>query len=120
MHTAVFTPALPTIISEYDPPPFAVSAQPSSTALDIAYGGTGVILGTVRKFDDPNFVPVSRRVRLYDEIGRQFIREVWSDSVTGDFAFTDLNPVYPYTVVTYDYENNYRALTVDRVFASTP
>lgn len=120
MHTAVFTPALPTIISEYDPPPFAVSAQPSSTALDIAYGGTGVILGNVKKSATPLNQPLRRRVRLYDEIGRLFIRETWSDAVTGDFAFTDLNPVYPYTLITYDFENNYRALTVDRVFASTP
>ena len=56
-------------------------------------------------------------MRLYDENGRQFIREVWSDAVTGEFVFTELNPAYAYTVVTYDYENNYRALTVDKVVA---
>jgi len=105
----------PTRISEYTPPATVTSQiAPAPNRIDIAYGGTATVAGTVKKV--PN-VPLRRRVRLYDENGRQFIREVWSDAVTGEFVFTELNPAYAYTVVTYDYENNYRALTVDKVVA---
>lgn len=111
-------PQPPTRISEYTPPATVTSklAEPPNR-IDIAYGGTAIVTGTVKRKADPANVPLRRRVRLYDEIGRQFIREVWSDAVTGEFVFENLNPAYPYTVITYDYENNYRALTVDKVVA---
>lgn len=117
MHTAVFTPALPTLISEYAPPPFAITQPPQASLLDWTHGGVGMITGTVRKFDDPNFVPVSRRVRLYDERGRMLARETWSDPVTGAFTFSGIRTDIPWTAMAYDHTGHYRALIIDRLEA---
>ena len=106
----------PTRISEYTPPATVTSKPaPAPNRIDIAYGGTATVAGTVKRKADPANVPLRRRVRLYDENGRQFIREVWSDAVTGVFAFENLNPAYAYTAMTYDHENIYRALVIDNL-----
>lgn len=83
--------------------------------LDLQDGGTVSVTGTVKRKGDPVDVPLRRRVRLYNESDRRFVRETWSDAVTGAFVFPDLKAGAVYTAMAYDHENNYRALVIDNI-----
>jgi hypothetical protein len=108
--------AAPTTISEYPVPAFSIkSAEP--LPLDLTDGGTATITGTVKRYDDPAFVPVARRVRLYNEQGRYMARETWSDPVTGVFTFSGILKGPKYTAMAYDHLGQYRALIIDGVDA---
>jgi len=138
LYTANFTPRTSPISHAFDPQPIRHTDRQQTTRISafpplptvgtrtaqgkrvLYYGGPGRIVGTVRRRGEPAHVPVRRRVRLYCEIGRQLVAETWSDAVTGAYAFTDLNVHYPYTLITYDHEQQFRALTADRVMAVIP
>lgn len=57
--------------------------------------------GTVKKDGTPD-VPVRRRVRLVDQATGRFIRETWSEAVTGAYAFNYIAPGV-YTVYALDH-----------------
>lgn len=61
--------------------------------------------GTVKKDGTPD-VPVRRRVRLIDQATGKFIRETWSDAVTGAYAFNYIAPGV-YTVYALDHTGEY-------------
>jgi hypothetical protein len=89
--------------------------------LQLAYrnayqGGNGRIAGSVGIKGSPN-TPVRRRVRLFDEKSGLLVREVFSDLVTGAYEFMYVSMEHKYTVVTYDYDNNYRAVLADNISA---
>jgi hypothetical protein len=108
--------ATPGRVSEYPVPDWKLTTV-ENTVIDETHGGVGTITGTVTRFDDPNFVPVSRRVRLYDERGRMLARETWSDPVTGTFTFLGLRTDIAWTAMAYDHTGHYRALIIDRLEA---
>lgn len=106
--------------------PFAGSAVPSGLPTiffpssvapyrDFAFGGAGKVLGTVKRTADPTNVPLKRRVRLHRERDGMLIREVWSDPVTGGYEFSWIDELETYTVLTYDYEQTYRAVVADNL-----
>jgi hypothetical protein len=108
--------ATPTTISEYPVPAFSVkSAEPIS--IDETFGGTATIVGTVKEYSLPRNLPLRRRVRLYDERGRMFAREVWSDPVTGLFAFPNMRSDIKWTAMVYDHLGQFQALIIDGVDA---
>lgn len=108
----------PTRISEYTPPAqTSVLAAPRAVTLDLAFGGTYRIVGTVRRQADPVNLPLRRRVRLLNEKGTATVRETWSDETTGAFAFNEIAGPGRYVVVTYDHLNQYRALGADQVWS---
>jgi hypothetical protein len=110
--------AAPTAISEYPvPEPTFRTGNPSS--YDTFDGGQVSIVGTVKEYATPSNVPLRRRVRLYNELERRFVRETWSDEVTGNFTFTDLRQS-KYTVISYDHTGTYRALVVDQIEGVVP
>lgn len=82
--------------------------------LDLYDGGRGQIVGTVREKSTPTNVPLRRKVRLFHELSGRFIRETWSDDA-GNYAFTGIDPTQRYTVVSYDYLQNYRAVIADNI-----
>jgi hypothetical protein len=82
---------------------------------DMQYGGDGTITGTVKVAGTPTNVPVARKVRLIRDVDAICIREVWSDPATGAYTFTDIDRTASYTVITYDYTENFRAVVADRV-----
>ena len=41
------------------------------------------------------------------------IRETWSHPVTGVYTFSGISTDYKYTVISYDYEGNFRAVIAD-------
>lgn len=82
---------------------------------DMQYGGDGTIVGTVKVKGTPSNAPVSRKVRLIRDVDAICIREVWSDPVTGGYAFTEIDGTLSYTVLSYDYTESFRAVVADRV-----
>lgn len=76
--------------------------------------GRGIISGTVAEKGTPN-TPVRRRVRLYQDRDGLFVREVWSDPVTGAYSFEYVDEAMTYTVLSYDHTLNFRAVVADRI-----
>ena len=83
---------------------------------NVYQGGNGKIAGTVAVKGSPN-TPVQRRVRLFDEKTGLLVREMFSDPATGAYEFLYISMAHKYTVITYDYDNNYRAVLADNISA---
>ena len=79
-------------------------------------GGQGRVAGTVKVKGSPD-VPVQRKVRLIDEFTGLMVREVFSDPVTGAYEFLYVGQDHKYTVVSYDWANNFRAVLADNITA---
>lgn len=88
---------------------------PKIVQFDRVFGGDGKIVGSVKEKATPTNQPLARKVRLFNEFSGKFIRETWSDAVTGSYAFTNIDRTQRYTVVTYDHVNNYRAVIADNL-----
>lgn len=76
--------------------------------------GRGRIAGTVAEKGAPN-APVRRRVRLYQDRDGMLVREAWSDSITGAYAFDYVDEALTYTVLSYDHTLNFRAVVADHI-----
>jgi hypothetical protein len=105
-------------------PPGSIPATPSlrsfdtyAVRLDIYFSGKGRITGTVKQKATPSNVPLRRRVFLLDETTNLIVRDTWSDAATGAYSFDAIDMNRRYTVITYDYENNYRAVIADNIVA---
>lgn len=81
---------------------------------DFEFGGFGRIAGTVKKDAEPD-IPLKRRVRLHREQDGLLIREVWSHPTTGAYSFDYIDATKQYTVITYDYLHDYRAVIADNI-----
>lgn len=79
----------------------------------IPFDGIGQINGTVKEHGSPDF-PIRRRVVLYEELSHTFVRETWSDAITGAYAFPNIDRSRTYTVLSYDHTNTYRAVIADK------
>lgn len=66
----------------------------------------------------PISIPVSRKIDLYRESDGMLVRQMWSDPVTGIYKFEGLNTNYTYSVVGYDYTNQYKSSIVNGRIAS--
>lgn len=89
-------------------------ASPAIKLYDAYWGGAGKISGTTKVKGTPDFA-VSRKVRLHREIDGMCVREQWSDAVTGTYLFTNIDATKKYTVITYDYLHNFRAVVADNL-----
>lgn len=78
-------------------------------------GGRGSIFGTVKEKATPTNLPLRRRVRLVHEFSGRIVAETWSDPVTGNYAFSNIDERQKYLVYSLDYENNYRAEIADNL-----
>ena len=65
------------------------------------FGGLHRITGTVKRAPAPG-TPVSKRVRLLSRRDWQVVAEVWSDPITGAYAFDWLAPDRDYLIVVVD------------------
>lgn len=79
--------------------------------------GVGKVAGTVKVKQGAINKPIRRRVRLVRESDGMVVRETWSDAVTGAYSFEGLNTSYQYTVVSYDYTRDFRAVIADAIRA---
>lgn len=62
-------------------------------------------------------VPARRKVRLYNAVTGVLVAATWSDSVTGAYEFTRLNPRNEYLAMAQDYLRRHNAVVVDGVDA---
>lgn len=76
--------------------------------------GRGKIYGTVKIKGTPNYA-VYRKVRLFRDIDGLCIDEKWSDPTTGNYEFLGVDETLKYTVISYDYQNNFRAVIADNL-----
>lgn len=61
------------------------------TYLQPYYAGSYRVIGSVKRFGTP-LAPGRWRVRLLHQFTGRFVRETWSDAVTGAYAFNYLAP----------------------------
>lgn len=80
---------------------------------DMEFSGRGKVTGTVKEKNTPANTPLRRRVRLVREIDGMQIRETWSDASTGAYEFLQIDERHKYSVISYDYAANYRAVIAD-------
>lgn len=93
-----------------------LSLEPlGATTIDLQDGGTGRIVGTVKEKALPANIPLRRRVLLFNYRDHRQIRETWSDAVTGDYVFNNIDRNRTYTVVSYDHTGFYRAVIADNL-----
>lgn len=101
---------------------FATSPIPEFTTIklpdvmpwrDMEFAGKGKVTGTVKEKNTPANTPLRRRVRLVREIDGLQIRETWSDASTGAYEFLQIDERHKYSVISYDYAANYRAVIAD-------
>lgn len=76
--------------------------------------GVGRVQGTVKETGTPN-APVRRKVRLIRESDGLVLRELWSHPVTGAYDFRYVDETQIFTVISYDYLHNYRAVVADNI-----
>lgn len=88
--------------------------QTPRSARDMVFGGRGQISGTVKVDSTPD-VPVHRRVRLFRDRDGVMVQETWSDKVTGAYEFNDIEEGATYSVVSYDYLHDFRAVIADNL-----
>lgn len=99
----------------YTPPSYGWSKSDSGILVrDVWHGGFGKIEGTTKIDGTPDYA-VSREVRLIVERSGLCIRSTWSDPITGEYSFENIDPAEKYTVISYDYEHNFRAVVADNV-----
>lgn len=78
---------------------------------DVGDGGALSVIEPVTRMNSP----VSRRVRLCDQISGRVVREGWSDPVTGNITFENLREG-PWLLYALDHTGEFEAVAIsDRV-----
>lgn len=96
-----------------DQPEFNLREVTMETSFMDAYnGGLGRIYGTVAEKGSPNKF-LAREVLLIDENSNMVIHKTWSDPLTGAYAFLGIKEGVRYSVLSYDYTNDFRAVIAD-------
>lgn len=101
----------------------SVAAAPSLTDAslrDMYLAGRGSINATVKEDGTPTDTPVRRKVRLFRDRDGLMVRETWSNATTGAYSFTEIDENETYSVVSYDHNNNFRAVIADRITPTVP
>ena len=86
-----------------------------AVARDVEFGGQARIWGTTKTKGTPTDTPVRRKVRLFRDRDGLMVRETWSNATTGAYTFTEIDENETYSVVSYDHNNNFRAVIADRI-----
>lgn len=87
----------------------------SRSVRDIYLAGRGSITATVKEDGTPTDTPVRRKVRLVRDRDGLMVRETWSNATTGAYSFTEIDENETYSVVSYDHNDNFRAVIADRI-----
>lgn len=74
--------------------------------------GTGTVYGTTAFKGTPN-APLRAKVRLIRERDGLLYRETWSDAITGNWRFDNVDELETYTVLTYHPTRDKRAEAAD-------
>ena len=79
-----------------------------------AFSGSGRIAGTIKEKGSPD-QPLHRRVQLYDEMRSMLVAQTWSNPTTGAYLFENIDTSLTYTVISYDYTGEYRAVIANGI-----
>lgn len=116
-HTSAALQAPMTLLVAVAPAAFTYSALlPLVFVRDTVLGGDGRVSGNTKIKGVPDYA-VRRRVRLFRERDGLLVREQWSNPTTGAYSFDYIDRAQTYTVVSYDYEHNFRAVVADNLTA---
>ncbi len=81
---------------------------------DVYFGGTGKVRFDTAIDDDPD-LPVSRKTWLVRTRDAQVIREQWSDPVTGEGVFLNVDTTEKYAVIAFDHTHLFNAVIADNI-----
>ncbi len=87
--------------------------------VDLVEGGSFKVSGTTKRISTPlgsADVPVSRQVRLHDQLTGKLIRIKWSDAGTGNYVFERIRAGVFY-VVSFDHTGQYNGVIATSVAA---
>jgi len=93
--------------------PYGLWTTPAAAA-PFEFKGRGQITGTTKEAALPSNAPLSRLVRLHREPDGMFVKATWSDAA-GNYTFNGLRPDCKYTITSYDYTGQYRAVIADNI-----
>lgn len=98
----------------HEPPAAAARYEAAERgAYDHWYAGRGRISATTEIKGSPN-MPVSRRVRLHEQITGNFVKETWSDAA-GNYTFDYIDPSRRYYAVAFDHTGAYQGVVADQL-----
>lgn len=104
----------PLLSLSVSPPPTSSYTFVNDQRITGFHDGFGRIYGVLKIKGTPDY-PVKRKVRLIRDMDSICIRETWSDPTTGAYEFTHIDPHAKYTVLAFDYEENYKAVVQDNI-----
>ena len=84
-------------------------------AADLQFGGFGRIWGTTKTKASPSNLPTKARVVLLHQRSKLPAREVWSDPITGDFAFEGIDTRQEFLTLAEDAAGNFRPVAASRL-----
>ena len=86
-----------------------------AVARDVETGGVGRIFGTTKAKGAPSNLPTKARVVLLHQRSKLPVREVWSDPITGDFAFEGIDTRQEFLTLAEDAAGNFRPVAASRL-----
>lgn len=92
----------------------------AALARDVEFGGTGRIWGTTKTKATPSNLPTKARVVLLHQRSKQLVRETWSDSTTGAFAFEGIDTRQEFLTLAEDAAGAYRPVAASRLVPEVP
>lgn len=84
-------------------------------ARDIEHGGPGTIYGTTKTKGASANTPTYARVVLLHQRSKLPVREVWSDPITGSFAFTGIDATQQFITLVEDAAGDFRPVAASRL-----
>lgn len=117
MAVVSLAPAVLHISGGAAPGKVAITLPPSALHLDGEDFGLSRIQSWVKEKALPNNLPLRRRVRLYEQRSGRFIRETWSDAVTGEYRFDNIrgDNGIKYFVAAFDHLGNFSGVIADNL-----
>ncbi len=98
------------------PGPLKLAVDPRHRAVaDTEFGGFGRIWGTTKTKSSPANLPTKARVVLLHQRSKLPVREVWSDPITGDFAFEGIDTRQEFLTLAEDAAGNFRPVAASRL-----
>lgn len=80
----------------------------------LLHSGTYMIYGTIKNTGTPNF-PVYRKLNLHETRTGQLVNSLFSDSITGEYAFKYIAHK-SYYIVSFDHTGQYNGVIATNIF----
>lgn len=107
--------ALPLVAASAAVPSHSVAVDGLLRVCDLEHGGAGRIFGTTKAKGSPANLPTKARVVLLHQRSKLPVREVWSDPITGDFAFEGIDTRQEFLTLAEDAAGSFRPVAASRL-----